>query len=220
VRIRVVTLGLAAAALAGIVGLGVTLLGSGGASTSDAGTPGVDPAESVRARLARARSRSIPRFETVEPAPAPSPPPPPPPVPALAPPPLPAMPPPTPEGELKLRASRDGYLFREAGSDAIYVVQNGTKFQVQNEAELRALGYSSDRIETVPSGSLNFLRDRPPEKTLFRERDSPAVYYYENGQKRVIANEKVFEGLGHKWSDVKVVPKGALGSEANGAPIE
>jgi hypothetical protein len=216
VRIKALTLGLTGAALAGLVGLGVTWLRSDSASSGDAGAaPG--QTESVRAQLAsRLRSRSVPRFETIEPPP----PPPPPPVPALAPPPLAPPPAPPPETELHARASRDGFLFREAGSDSIFVVQNGTKFQVQGDAELRAMGYSADKIAVVPPGSLGFLRDRPPEKTLLRERDSPAVFYYENGQKRVIANEKVFEGLGHKWSDVKVVPKGGLRSEAVGAPIE
>jgi hypothetical protein len=219
VRIKTLTLGLTGAALVGVVGLAITLLRSDPAASSDGGVAAKNDTETARARLAsRLRSRSVPHFETVE-QPAP-PPPPQAPVPALTPPPVPPPPPPTPEAELRQRASKDGYVFREAGSQAIYIVQNGTKFHVQSEAELRALGYSWDKVEEVPSGSLSFLRDRPPEKTLLRERDSKAVYYYENGQKRYITSGILFEQLGHKWSDVKVVPKGGLSSEALGAPIQ
>jgi hypothetical protein len=217
--LKTLTIGLATAVLAGVVILTLVLRRSHeGSSNDDSGRSG-DQLESVRARLAnRARSHSVPHFEPIEP-PQSAPQAPPPPVPALTPPPL-EVPPPTPAGELRARASKDGFLFREAGSQQIYLVQKGTKFLIHDETELRSMGYTADHVETVPPGSLNFLLDRPPEKTLFRERDSPAVYYYENGQKRVIANEKVFEGLGHKWSDVKVVPKGALQNESNGAPIQ
>ncbi|HEY0710116.1 MAG TPA: hypothetical protein VGG33_25115 [Polyangia bacterium] len=219
-RIKVVTLVLAGAVLTSIVLLSTTIFRS---DRSGSDVPDAEPPQELVRSKPRFRPRSIPQFERVEPGTpatvaAPAPPPPEPE--ALSPPPLPPPPQPTAEAELKARASRDGYAFREAGSQAVYVVQNGTKFHVQNVGELRALGISDDRIEVVPPGSLSFLRDRPPEKTLLRERDSAAVFYYENGQKRYIANEKIFESLGHKWSDVKVVPKGGLQSEANGPPIQ
>jgi hypothetical protein len=220
VRIKPLTLGLTAAALAGVVVLAVTLLRSDQAASSDAGATQQSDDDSPRARLAsRLRAHSVPRFETVEPA-APAAPAAPPSVPALVPPPIPAPPPQTPEAELHARASKDGFLFREAGSQTIYIVQNGTKFPVQSEAELRALGYSADRVEEVPSGALNFLHDKPPEKTLMRERDQKTVYYWENGQKRHVTSDTLFDKLGVKWSDVKVVPKGALSAEATGSPIQ
>ncbi|HEY0712661.1 MAG TPA: hypothetical protein VGF45_08310 [Polyangia bacterium] len=218
-RIKVVTLVLTGAVLTSIVLLVTTLLKSdrGASEEPDAGAA----QDWGRSKTLRPR-RSIPQFATIEqPAPPPALQPPPAEEPqALSPPPLPPPPPPTPEAELKDRASRDGFVFREAGSKAVYVVQNGTRFHIQNDAELRAMGVTEDRIEVVPPGALGFLRDRPPEKTLLRERDSPAIFYYENGQKRYIANEKVFESLGHKWTDVKVVPKDGLRNEATGAPIQ
>jgi hypothetical protein len=175
VRIKPLTLGLTAAALAGIVVLAVTMLRSDKAASSNADATQRSDDESPRARIAsRLRAHSVPRFETVE-QPAPSGPAPSPSVPALVPPPVPAPPPPTPQAELHARASKDGFIFREAGSQTMYIVQNGTKFAVQNEAELRALGYSTDRVEEVPSGSLNFLHDKPPEKTLMRERSGEAT---------------------------------------------
>jgi hypothetical protein len=219
VRIKSLTLGLTAIALAGITAVGISRLRADKAPSGDGETAPRNDDDSPRARLAsRLRARSVPRFETIE---TPTPPPAPPPaVPALTPPPLAPPPPPTPQAELQARASKDGFVFREAGSQVMYIVQNGTKFAVQSEAELRALGYSADRVEVVPSGSLNFLHDKPPEKTLLRERDQKSVFYWENGQKRYITSADLFEKLGHKWSDVKVVPKGALSSEATGAPIQ
>jgi hypothetical protein len=98
-------------------------------------------------------------------------------------------------------------------------VQNGTKFHIKTPEELYALGYNWDKVEVVPSGALTFLRDHPPEKSLMRERGNNAVFYYENGQKRHIPSQEMFEQLGHKWSDVKVVPSGALASEPTGAPV-
>ena len=215
-RIKVKTLGLVGIVLAALVGLAVTVLRSdaapsGRADNADAGDP--------RARLAsRLRGRSLPRFNTIE-----QPPPPPEPLapPALTPPPPPPPPPPpTEQGELKERASRDGFVFREAGNAAVYLVQAGTKFHIKSQEDLYALGYNWDRVEIVPPGSLTFLRDRPPEKTLLRERDQAAVFYYENGQKRWISSQETFERLGHRWADVKVVPAGSLGSEATGSPIQ
>ena len=109
--------------------------------------------------------------------------------------------------------------FCEAGSAAVWVVQNGTKFHVPNPEEFKALGDSWDAVQEVPVGSLNFLAQRPPDKTLFRERDSPAVYYFENGQKRTIMSETAFEKRGYQWKDIRVVPSGSFKSQTKGAPL-
>ena len=53
-----------------------------------------------------------------------------------------------------------------------------------------------------------------------RERDNPAVYYFENGQKRWVTSTEMLQKLGHSWNDVKVVPSGALSAEATGSPIQ
>ena len=214
-RISPLTIGIAGVAVAGLVTLAVTLSKFGDSAEPSAADDG-----NSRSRLAaKLRGHSVPRFETIS-QDEPNAPPPPPPV--FTPPPIAAPPPPpaTPQAELKERASKDGFVYREAGNQAVYVVQNGTKFHIKSGDELRALGYSWDRVEVVPPGALGFLRDRPPERTLMRERDQKAVYYYENGQKRYIYSADTFERLGHKWSDVKVVPSGALASEATGAPIQ
>ena len=218
-RIRLFTL-VTGAALLGIGGLALSLLRSRTGSGDDSAESAPPDAGDARSRLAsRLRPRALPKFQTVETPQAPAPVPPPSFVkpPPLAPPP---QSPPAEASELKQRASRDGFAYREAGSNAVFVVQNGTKFWVKSAEELRALGYSWDKVEVVQPNSLNFLRDHPPEKTLLRERDNPAVFYYENGQKHWITSADKFEKLGHKWTDVKVVPSGSLGSEATGSPIQ
>ena len=53
---------------------------------------------------------------------------------------------------------------------------------------------------------------------MLRERDSAAVYIYENGQKRFIM-PGVFERKGYDFKDVKVVPAGGLSNETPGAAI-
>jgi hypothetical protein len=204
--------------VAAVGGLAFTLF------RSDAPPPEADAhvdGDTARAKLAtRLRSRSLPKFQTVEMPAAPAPPPPPPQI--VTPPPIepPPPPPPNPQAELRERASKDGYIFRVAGENAVYMVQNGTKFHIKTPEDLRALGYTWDRVEVVPPGSLGFLRDKPPEKTLMRERDNPAVYYYENGQKRWITSPDVLTKMGHTWKDVKVVPSGALSAESTGSPIQ
>ncbi len=220
-RIKVLTLALTGAALAGLTGLAITLFRSNAPSADEAAEGVRADGDDARAKLAgKIRARSVPRFQTVEMPSAPAAPPPT--SEAVTPPPI-AQPPPPPENpqaELRERASKDGYVFRVAGEQAVYVVQNGTKFHIKSPEDLRALGYSWDRVEVVPPGSLNFLRDKPPEKTLMRERDNPAVYYYENGQKRWITSPDILEKMGHSWKDVKVVPSGALGAEATGSPMQ
>jgi len=196
-------------AVAGGVALGLGVLtfmlfrSSPGSAVAESG-------ESGSRAVAAKRSRSLPRFNTPQSATEPQAPP------SFQP------PPPTfikPEiAELKERASKDGYLYREAGSPDVFVVQGGTKYFIKSPQEFEALGYKWDQVEEVPRGSLGHLNSRPAERTLLRERDSQAVFMYENGQKRFIM-PGVFEKMGLDWKDVKVVPAGGLGNETPGAAI-
>ena len=211
-RFPVWVLGLVAAALLGVGGLAYSLL-SGREREPDA-----QSGEGPQARQAP-RRRSVPRFQPLPP-PSPGAPQPPPPSFVQAPaPPAVQQAPPDPQRELRERASKDGYLFREKGTPQVYVVQKGTKFLIGSQEELRALGYSPDRVEDVPAGSLNFLRDRPPDRVFLKERDNPAVFYIENGQKRFVPSPDVLLKHG-SWSDVRTIPSGSLVGEAAGAPMQ
>jgi hypothetical protein len=154
----------------------------------------------------RRRSRPVPKFEVVAPK---------------APPPVAAAPVPTEtqeQRELTERASKDDFIYREAGSQTIYVVKNGTRWPVRNAEELQALGLDPNSVQEVPPNSLRFLRSQPPDRTFWRERDRPEVFYYENGQKRWITDE-AFRRMGADYKEIKVLPSGGLQDHTHGAPI-
>ena len=204
-RVKVSTLVLAGGAALGLGVLAFVLFrGSPGPAAAQSDDP-----EGAKGSGAR-RARSLPRFSLPTASGDQSP--------------QPAHQPPPPSfikpevAELKERASKDGYLYREVGSTEVFVVQGGTRYFIRSPQEFEALGYKWDQIEEVPRGSLGFLNDRPAERTLLRERDSPAVFIYENGQKRFIM-PGVFERKGYDFKDVKVVPAGGLGRETPGAAI-
>jgi hypothetical protein len=117
-------------------------------------------------------------------------------------------------------AKEDGVLFREAGSDKIYVVQRGTKFLIPSGEEFGALGYSSEKVNEVPVGALTALQDRPPDGTLIRERGKDHIWVYEGGHKRWITSALVFGTKGYDWKNVKVVPNGSIGEYTDGSPVQ
>jgi hypothetical protein len=128
----------------------------------------------------------------------------------------------TPQDLERVRAAakEDGTLFREAGSDKIYVVQRGTKFLVPNAEEMAALGYDTQQINEVPIGGLAALQDRPPDGTLIRERGKEHIFVYEGGKKRHITSAWVFGTKGYKWNDVKTVPIGSIAEYGDGIPVQ
>jgi hypothetical protein len=209
VRVKLFTLVLAGGAILSVAVLVFALF------RSSPGPAVAQSGDSASRAVSARRPRSLPRFNSPGPAPAEKPSPP-----SFVQPAPPAFTTAPPgQAELRERASRDGYLYREQGSHEVFVVQGGTRYYIPSPQEFDALGYRSDQIEEVPRGALGFLRDRPAERTLLRERDSPAVFYIENGQKRFITSPQVFERLGHKYSDIKVVPSGSLGRETAGGAI-
>lgn len=206
--------------LAGLVVAGASFLGYK-RWFADAPAAGTAQENDPRAQLAtRLRGRSVPHFQTTLQPEDLKPPPLPPPVFVEPPPPTPAAAPaPQTQSELRQKASKDGYLFQEAGSSLMYVVKGGTKYVVKTQEELRALGYQPGQVEVVAPGALDFLSSRPAERTLLRERDKAPIFYYENGQKHWIQSAETFNKLGYKGSDVKILPSGSLDSEASAAPI-
>ena len=121
---------------------------------------------------------------------------------------------------LRERSLQDGFLFREDGSQAVHVVQGGTRYLIPTPKEFTAFGYQWDNVEVVPPGSMAHLRAKPADRALLKERGTATVYLYEGGKKRPIMSEDAFHRSGFKWSEVKIVPTGGLGSEPAGKPIE
>lgn len=120
------------------------------------------------------------------------------------------------------RASRDGYLFREEGSNTVFVVQAGARLPISSAQEFNALGYLWPAVEVVPAGSLEHLRLTLPDNVLIKDRGNPATYLVEGGKKRLVSSPEVLERLRRERKGagpIRVVPSGALGSMPAGDPI-
>jgi hypothetical protein len=124
------------------------------------------------------------------------------------------------EAHLRDRSMQDGFLFREDGSPAVFVVQGGTRYLIPNAKEFSALGYQWPSVELVSPGAMSHLRDKPPDRALLKERGGSTVYLIEGGAKRAVISEDVFKRRGFKWNEVKTIPAGALAGLAVGKPVE
>jgi hypothetical protein len=120
---------------------------------------------------------------------------------------------------LRQESRKDGFLFRQAGSDDIFVVQKGTRFKIGSSEELQALGFKWEQVKEVPPGTMDHLADRPPDRALLRERGDPRIFFFENGVKRWVSDAGAFNRNGFDWSAVRVTPSGSLGSYATGEPV-
>ena len=216
-RVRPITLLLAAVALLSFIVLGRLLFGLGSGDDLEASSK-PDAGRSFAAKLPM--GRPIPKFE-VFPADPEEPPP------KLTNSEVPTFAPglteaqePSEQEKLRKEAAEEGFLFRERGSDAIYIVRHGTRFLIPSQDEFRAMGLDASKVREVPQGALSFLKDRPPERTLWRERDEPGVYFFEHGQVHVIPDPGTFERNGHRWTEIRVVPDGTLKNYASGPPVQ
>src|SRR5687767_14774333 len=86
-----------------------------------------EPGSAAQPTALRRRPRPIPKFEVVAPK---------------APPPSAAPAPSEPPEirELKEKASQDNFVYREVGSQQVYIVKNGTRWPVKGNEDLQALG--------------------------------------------------------------------------------
>jgi hypothetical protein len=111
---------------------------------------------------------------------------------------------------------RDGTLLREEGTDPIYIILGGAKFQIPTPQALQAMGLSNRPVQTVPrlcldssnpstcKSSIELLASVPWEGKLIKELSPPTVYWIQNGMKRAIANPTVFNNHGFSWPSVLV----------------
>jgi hypothetical protein len=118
------------------------------------------------------------------------------------------------------RSSRDGFLFREDGSKAVFVVQGGARYLIPSPAEFNALGYKWGNVEVVSPETVAHLQTKPPERALLKERGTSTVFLIEGGTKRPVASEDAFKRAGFKWPDVKTIPVGGIANLTTGKPIE
>jgi hypothetical protein len=119
---------------------------------------------------------------------------------------------------LRQQAKKDGFLYREAGTDKVFLVQKGTRFPL-GTAELQQMGFKLESVVEVPAGTMDHLSDRPPDRALLRENGDPRIFFFENGVKRWVHDAGAFNRQGFDWNSVRVTPSGSLGAYATGDPI-
>jgi predicted acylesterase/phospholipase RssA len=126
---------------------------------------------------------------------------------------------------------RDGTLLQEEGADPIYVILGAAKFKIPTPQALQAMGLANRPIQTVPrlcldpsspsncKSSIELLATVPWEGKLIKELTPSTVYWIQNGQKRAIANQTVFNNHGFSASAVLVAPDGSLASIPDGPQL-
>lgn len=121
---------------------------------------------------------------------------------------------------------QDKSLARIQGQDSIYWLQNGKAYHVLNfeiiDTMSTLLGWGRDKIYVYPSDILKILPPGSPPSEgefvqgpdfittigtgsnglLIKHPDDPKVYLMENGQKRWITTEDIFNKRGYNWNDI------------------
>ncbi|MGH8769640.1 MAG: hypothetical protein ACREV2_00450 [Burkholderiales bacterium] len=113
----------------------------------------------------------------------------------------------------------NGTLIRERNADPVYVVYGGVPFHIPSPAIFDTLGFQWQSVLTVPAGSMGELKTFPSNGTLLREQSASEVYLAENGSLRHVPNQQEFDARGFSWTNVGIVPDGALAALSKGSPL-
>jgi hypothetical protein len=113
---------------------------------------------------------------------------------------------------------REGTVVRERSPARRYVVYGGAKFAVADDAQLAAIGASTE-FRTLGDGSASWIADVPADRTLLREVGDTEVYVMEDRHRRRVADVSAFRARGLSFDDVRVVPDGALAAIPRGADL-
>lgn len=137
---------------------------------------------------------------------------------------------------------QDHSLVRIQGQDPVYWLQNGKAYHVLNMDIINNMsglsGWGSDQIYEYPADALEIV---PPETSpaegifvqapdfistgsgsndlLIKLPDDPKIYLIENGQRRWITSEDVFNEQGYDWNDIITVTPSILALIPEGDPI-
>ena len=135
---------------------------------------------------------------------------------------------------------QDQSLARIEGEDPVYWLQNRKGYHVLSTEIINDMSglpgwgnicdYSPDILEIIPLGHLqpegtflqgpNFITTGSESNDiLIQLPDDPKVYLIENGQRRWITSEAVFNNLGYDWNDIIVVTQAILDLIPEGDPI-
>lgn len=101
-----------------------------------------------------------------------------------------------------------GEIIQLQENDALYYLAENQYFPIYDEAILKT-NFSHLSLEQTSIAKLEGLVQGPPVKvkdgTLILVEGDSKVYVVENGKKRHIASEEVFNGLGYSWDNIITV---------------
>ncbi|MCD4705336.1 hypothetical protein K8R66_04660, partial [bacterium] len=106
-------------------------------------------------------------------------------------------------------------LFKYQNDPKVYLLEDGKKRLIINEAVFLNKGYQWDQVRTIeesviyPDG-LDLQPTGASAYILIKYGDSSAVYLLENGKKRLIVNEGIFLDRGYHWDQVKTIGEGII----------
>lgn len=107
-------------------------------------------------------------------------------------------------------------------SGNIYYLKNKTFHYLSSEGVAKA-NFPNLKIEKGSSTDLEGLEEGEPliirDGTLVGAKGNSKIYVVEKGKKRHIANEKVFLGLGYKWSNIIWTDEMTLAPYLTGEPV-
>ena len=112
---------------------------------------------------------------------------------------------------------RDGALFRERSSAAVFLYAGGAPFSIPDTTWLNRFG-GAGRVRVVPDNTIAAFTGLPDEGTLLREWSDAKVWRIMGGVRRWIRTPDEL----NKWGgfpSVRVVPDGALAGIASGQPL-
>ena len=104
----------------------------------------------------------------------------------------------------------------KGSSKAVYLIDQGKKYLIPNPSTFNHWGFHWSEIRTL---SDSFLSSIPSAPTLTRlaKGSSKAVYFLENGKKRLIPNPSTFRRLGFQWSSVRTLSDSLISSIPTGS---
>jgi hypothetical protein len=104
----------------------------------------------------------------------------------------------------------EGKLLSERSDPAIFVVQGGGRFHIPSPEEFEAAGFNWSEVVETQDRSLSHVATYPANRTLLKERSSPAVCVTFGGKPFWIPSPEVFTSLGFDWAAVRTIPNGSL----------
>jgi len=116
-----------------------------------------------------------------------------------------------------------GALLQDKKTGGVYWVEEGRKHPLLDRA-LLTTKFANRRIIPADATELAAYQTEAPIKlddgNLIKIEGSPGVYILDHGTKRLIPNERVFEGLGYKWSNIITVNPQHFELYLLGQPVE